>query len=447
MHGAHTWALLASAEADCRGRLDCELPETAERFQDNISTWSDANGVNSSIEDRLLSLERGMGEMMHLMRQMINQPSNAGGSPNSPGMRSQSIDENMLPDQGPPITLQPVQFIQDLQVELFESDRFSPETDLLGDVVSRGIVDAKLSLKLLELYVSPFLLGREPPILMYCSFMEYFSPWVSIDHSHIQRNNSLLFNTACLLASQHLPGMPEKTIHDISLQVQHALTMTLWRKSPLTDDLLQALALLGLFPSSGHKDGLMDGWLLSGISINHALMSFRFLKLSSTKSFSHVSNEQILPQLRLWNVFCLTHLQYVSSYLSLILFHAHTISCALGYGRAVNVQQQHLDHCNRILDHPRATPDDRRIVAEIQLYRIALRLQNNTQRLRFAEAEFEEIERWKMDWAHLLSTSSPTSPTSFPNRTSKRRPINPRTRNLVLPAPPPQNRSAHPTRP
>lgn len=70
------------------------------------------------------------------------------------------------------------------------------------------------------------------------------------------------------------------------------------------------------------------------------------------------------------------------------------------------MQPQYLDLCTRILDHPRATSEDGRILAEIQLYRIALKLQNNPQRLRFAEPEYEEIERWKMEWAHLLSKAS-----------------------------------------
>lgn len=74
------------------------------------------------------------------------------------------------------------------------------------------------------------------------------------------------------------------------------------------------------------------------------------------------------------------------------------------------MQPQYLDHCSRILDHPRATPEDGRIVAEIQLYRITLKLQNSSQRLRFSETEYEEIERWKMEWAHLLSTHLPIHP-------------------------------------
>lgn len=349
-------------------RLECELPETQDRFfQDNASTWSEANAAIPSIEERLVSLERGMGEMIHLMRQMVNQPSNASGSPNSYAGRGldEASNEN---GPVPSFSLKPVQLIRDLQIECFNGrDNFPTDVDLLGDVVSQGIIDAKLSLKLIELFV------------------EYFSPWVSIDlSSGIQRTDTLLFNTACLLASRYLPGMPSNTVHEISLQVQHAVTKAMWRKTPLSNDCLQALALLCLYPTSGHKEGFMDGWLLSGISINHALLSFTFLNQPSNNK-SPLSDE-MLSQLRLWNTFCLTHLH-----------------SALGYGRAINVQPQYLDQCARILDHPRATSEDGRILAEIQLYRIALKLQNNPQRLRFAETEYEEIERWKMEWAHLLT--------------------------------------------
>ncbi|KAJ5661781.1 Transcriptional activator of proteases prtT [Penicillium maclennaniae] len=333
-------------------RLECELPETQDRFfQDNVSTWSEANAAIPSIEERLVSLERGMGEMINLMRQMANQSSNASGSPNSHVARSLD-DSSSEHGQVPSFSLKPVQLIRDLQMECFNGrDNYPTDVDLLGDIVSQGIIDAKLSLKLIELFV------------------EYFGPWVSIDlSSGIQRTDTLLFNTACLLASRYLPGMPSNTVHEISLQVQHAVTKALWRKTPLSNDSLQALALLCLYPTSSHKEGFMDGWLLSGISINHALLSFTFLNQPFDKSI--LSDE--------------------------------TLS-ALGYGRSINVQPQYLDLCTRILDHPRATSEDGRILAEIQLYRIAMKLQNNPHRLRFVEPEYEEIERWKMEWAHLLS--------------------------------------------
>lgn len=250
-----------------------------------------------------------MGEMIHLMRQMVNQPSNASGSPNSYAGRGldEASNEN---GPVPSFSLKPVQLIRDLQIECFNGrDNFPADVDLLGDVVSQGIIDAKLSLKLIELYVF-----RETWVDDLandaCSFVEYFSPWVSIDlSSGIQRTDTLLFNTACLLASRYLPGIPSNTVHEISRQVQHAVTKAMWRKTPLSNDCLQALALLCLYPTSGHKEGFMDGWLLSGISINHALLSFTFLNQPSNNK--SLLSDEMLSQLRLWNTFCLTHLQYV----------------------------------------------------------------------------------------------------------------------------------------
>lgn len=141
------------------------------------------------------------------------------------------------------------------------------------------------------------------------SFVEYFGHWVSINHSScIQRSNTLLFNTACLLASRYLPGLSQHTVRDISLCVQHAVAKVLWKPPPMTSDMLQALTLLCLYSTSVHKEGLMDDWLLSGISINHALISFNFL---NTLPGDNLNPDEVLAQLRLWNTLCSTQLQYV----------------------------------------------------------------------------------------------------------------------------------------
>lgn len=134
-------------------RLECELPETTERFQDNASTWSDATAI-PSIEERLVSLERGMGEMIHLMRQMVNRSPIMPCTPTSQP-RSNSIDgtgstASLSPSFYP---LKPAQIIRDLQAECFgERDHFS-DADILGDIVTQGIVDAKLSSKLIDMCV------------------------------------------------------------------------------------------------------------------------------------------------------------------------------------------------------------------------------------------------------------------------------------------------------
>lgn len=135
-------------------RLECELPETTDRFQDNASTWSDASAAIPSIEERLVSLERGMGEMIHLMRQMVNRSPSMSSSLTSQA-RSNSIDGTASSDSvsSSLYPIKPAQLIRDLQAECFgERDHFT-DADILGDIVTQGIVDSKLSMKLIELCV------------------------------------------------------------------------------------------------------------------------------------------------------------------------------------------------------------------------------------------------------------------------------------------------------
>lgn len=184
-------------------RLECELPETQDRFQDNASTWSDANAAIPSIEERLTSLERGMGEMIHLMRQMVNQPSTAGGSPHSHVARS--VEELPTSDQGPlpSFTLKPVQLIRDLQHECFNGrENYSSDVDLLGDVVSQGIIDAKLSLKLVELCVSLWcsIGDRELTILQVCGILQSLGLNRPLVQHSADRSSSVQYGLSVSLA-------------------------------------------------------------------------------------------------------------------------------------------------------------------------------------------------------------------------------------------------------
>ena len=91
-------------------------------------------------------------------------------------------------------------------------------------------------------------------------------------------------------------------------------------------------------------------------------------------------------------------LQNVSNYPS---------SHSVGNARPLQIQQRHLDHCPRILDHPAATLEDARVVAEIQLHLITSKIQCNPLLMQTSDVEFEELERWKMKWAHLLGMIPP----------------------------------------
>jgi hypothetical protein len=96
-----------------------------------------------------------MGEMIHLMRQMVNHSPSMSSSLTSQA-RSNSIDGTNSSDSVSSSLhpIKPAQLIRDLQAECFgERDHFASDGDILGDIVTQGIVDSKLSMKLIELFV------------------------------------------------------------------------------------------------------------------------------------------------------------------------------------------------------------------------------------------------------------------------------------------------------
>ncbi|KAG2027115.1 hypothetical protein GB937_000853 [Aspergillus fischeri] len=354
-------------------RIECKLPETAERFQDNASMWSDATAAIPSIEERLISLERSMTEMTSMMRQMMDRSPSISGSSVSMLTRSGITDEtaSIEGSQSSSFAPRPIRLLQDLQSDFVgEANVLPADSRSLGDPFTKGIIDPKLSQKLIQLFV------------------DHFGIWISVDnpsdiHNELRATDPLLYSTACLLASRYVPGIPLSVIHAMYLQIRHAAVNVLWNNTPLKHETLQALTLLALWPTAVQKETPMDSWLLSGISINHAIISFDFLNHAPAELI--VDNDMV-AKLRVWNALCLTQLQ-----------------SAIGNARPFHIQQRYLEHCPRLLEHPAATFEDGKIVAEIQLYLIALKLQNFSHRMRLGDFEYEEIERWKMEWAHLLT--------------------------------------------
>ncbi|KAJ9221994.1 transcriptional regulator family: Fungal Specific TF [Paecilomyces variotii] len=361
-------------------RIDCELPETPERYQENALVWSEAAAViPASIEERLSSLERSMGELTNMMRQMIERfpnPSNSPASRSTGWSQTTELDDSRS-EEGVHLSLyvpKPVHLIRELQSEFFgRKEDFASEAHLLGDIVSKGLIDSKLAKRLIQLFV------------------EHFGPWISVHDvsdlpQNLRQNEPFLFSTACLLASRYVPGIPLPVIHAMYLQVRRLSASVLWSAPPLKYESLQALTLLCLWTATVQTEVPMDSWLLSGISINHAIIAFEFLDRIPAEP---VVTDDMLKKLRLWNALCLTQLHF-----------------AIGNARPFSLQQKYLDHCSRILEHPGARFDDGKMVAEIQLYTVTLTLQNNNQRMQRGEIEYDEIERWKADWVHLFTDES-----------------------------------------
>lgn len=92
-------------------------------------------------------------------------------------------------------------------------------------------------------------------------------------------------------------------------QVRRLSASVLWSTPPLKYTSLQALSVLCLWSATVQTEIPMDSWLLSGISINHAIISFDFLDQLLVEP---AMTDDMLQKLRVWNALCLAQLQYVS---------------------------------------------------------------------------------------------------------------------------------------
>ena len=256
--------------------------------------WSDATTAIPSIEERLTSLERSMREMTGMLWHILNQSLSVFNISVPPLVRSvhpKATGSNEGNSFGPFLP-NPVRLIQCLQSEFFgETSRIPVESPFSGNSFEKGILDSKSSYELVQLYV--YSLHPSTSIAANASirFVDNFGSLVSINsqsdfHNEIRNTGSLLYSTACLLASRYVLGIPPPILHAMNLQVRHKAVNLLWEEPPLKYKSLQALALLCLWPAVGQKEFSIDGWLLSGTVINHALVFFEFL--------NHVSLEFLI---------------------------------------------------------------------------------------------------------------------------------------------------------
>jgi len=88
-------------------------------------------------------------------------------------------------------------------------------------------------------------------------------------------------------------------------QVRRLSSGILLNAPPLDYEKLQALLLLGMWSAAGQVSISIDSWLLSGIALNHAILSFDFLEEEGSPDFS----TEALRERRVWNGLCLTRLQ------------------------------------------------------------------------------------------------------------------------------------------
>ena len=132
----------------------------------------------------------------------------------------------------------------------------------------------------------------------------------------MEQRHPLLFSSACLLATRHVPRITKATVHEMYLRVRRLVASVVFKTPPLDYEALQALAVLSMFTPTIQTAMPIDSWMVSGIAMNHGTLSFG---LSGSDFNVSQETQAQLRRLRIWNALCLTNVQYVSSYQILLL--------------------------------------------------------------------------------------------------------------------------------
>jgi hypothetical protein len=144
------------------------------------------------------------------------------------------------------------------------------------------------------------------------SFVDHFGSWISISPeaglpANLRETQPLFFSAACLLASRFVSSIPKSMIYGMYAQVRQLSASVLLNAPPLDYETLQALLLLSMWSPTVQTPVPVDSWLLSGIALNHSILSFDFLENEGPMDLS----EDALRERRIWNGLCVTQLQYI----------------------------------------------------------------------------------------------------------------------------------------
>ncbi|EXJ90645.1 hypothetical protein A1O1_03749 [Capronia coronata CBS 617.96] len=269
----------------------------------------------------------------------------------------------------------PVPLLKNLQLQLFGPKReFGDEVLAIGNVVSAGIIGASLANYLTKVFVQR--LGK----------------WIAVYSEadlpdDLEQNHPLLFSTACLLASPHVPNVSKDTIQQVDVLVRRLTASTVLKTPSLSHESIQALLLLSMFSPTIQTAMPMDSWMLSGTSVNHAVLSFNLANPTPEEE----DEDTRLRQLRIWNVLCLTHIQF-----------------SVGNARPSVISQRFVDYCAGILDFQSSTMDDAALFAGVLLYSETEKMLNDSPipSQKDGIPVYRELEDWHASWNHVLGTSS-----------------------------------------
>lgn len=249
-------------------------------------------------------------------------------------------------------------------------------------------------------------------LLLVESFRQHYGAWCSLPADQpiddlvevIRSNNgSLLLTTTCVLALRYTDryhDLKTRVYKNLLYKLKSDLQLSL-KFMPQTTEFLQAIVILSLYSSSFSSDIMsLDAWYLSGIGlqqyITKNIQESLQTALGRGNYFEDESSEiRAFTSLRIWNHLCLVHLTH----------------CVFS-GRMCVVDEIRLDLCRRVLQMPKATNFDGRMVGEIALELILYNFMQQCQLIgsttpgdstNTLEDVKEDLKDWLEEWSYLFT--------------------------------------------
>lgn len=341
-----------------------------------------------------------------------------------------SLPKDMLEDAAPraltPVPRGPESPSPDLLSSLQSTERrhISPYLTSPYVLVSQMVSKENLPLPVRKLYddfkkpsavddlVTLNLISLSEALILVEAFREHYGAWCSFPASmpiemlveNIRVNEgSLLLTTTCVLALRYTDryhDLKTRVYKNLLYKLKSDLELSL-KIMPQSTEFLQAIVILSLYSSSFSSDIMsLDGWYLSGIGIQQYLTGNIQESLQTALGHNNLPVDddeeiQAFTSYRIWNHLCLVHLTH----------------CVFS-GRMCVVDEIRLNLSRRVLQLPKATNFDGRMVGEIALELILYNFMQGCQATgsitpgdpaNSLEDVKEDLKDWLEEWSYLFT--------------------------------------------
>ncbi|KAH8430747.1 Zn(II)2Cys6 transcription factor domain-containing protein [Aspergillus melleus] len=327
------------------------------------SDKSDGNGLRQrrSTDERLERLERTVESLVGRLDSRLDALTSSWNNEPSAGKATEYVSST---EQNPA----PVLLIRDAAMDagVHSPDQNDSHVGLSPDVISSGLVTLPTAHSLVQLFHVHY--GR------WVKFPEHVTTETLL--ARIRKSPVLLCSVLLIAVRHTTQDLADRLAPHLFREAKGLITSSLL-VVPQATEFFQAVLILSLWSTTiGQVPLSLDSWLLTGYSLQQALISPDFMEVFRPGS-SLPTARCHLDSWCLWNHLCLAHLQY-----------------CVGTRRQAMLSEAQIGHCTRFIESDSVTNYEARMVAEVKLYWIIYKHCSRSQ------IDLPEVERVLQNWQH-----------------------------------------------